>query len=296
MLRSTDRFLTTHTGSLPRPPELTRICRPRIAEGGRTASGAADRGGRRGRGRGQAGRQPAWTSSTTAKGQKIKLSTYVKDRLEGFGGPANFAIKTRLISEEFSGVQAFGHRASWTQDAGVQCGRRVRDLDAVRTDVTNLKTALDAVERSDAFMTAASPGVVALFLRTSIIPATRITRCHRRSVMRPNTRDPSAGIVSQIDCPDLAMGRHIQYAGLSLQEFRRQAGNARRRRSTTRARMSRPSSCGCIFAGVTTRARTITTCRSPIYMDIVFGARREPLSRLRPPILAMRTSGGYSKA
>ena len=76
-----------------------------------------------------------------------------------------------------------------------------------------------------AFMSAASPGVVSLFFRndhytdheTYLFAIAEAMRHEYETVAK-------AGIVLQIDCPDLAMGRHIQYADLSLEEFRKRAG------------------------------------------------------------------------
>ena len=78
-------------------------------------------------------------------------------------------------------------------------------------------------------MSAASPGVVSLFFRNDHYKdhETYLLRHRRRDA--PRIRDSGrAGIVLQIDCPDLAMGRHIQYRELDLAEFRKRARDARR--------------------------------------------------------------------
>jgi 5-methyltetrahydropteroyltriglutamate--homocysteine methyltransferase len=100
----------------------------------------------------------------------------------------------------------------------------VRDADAAKADVDNLKHALAAVRRTDAFMSAASPGVVSLFFRNDHYPDQEAYLFAIAEAMRHEYETVAkAGIVLQIDCPDLAMGRHIQYADLSLQEFRKRA-------------------------------------------------------------------------
>ena len=95
---------------------------------------------------------------------------------------------------------------------------------AVADDVPMLKVALAGVKSSGGFMSAASPGVVSLFFRNdyykdfeSYIYAIADAMRYEYEVVA------KAGLVLQIDCPDLGMGRHIQYADLSLPEFRKRA-------------------------------------------------------------------------
>jgi 5-methyltetrahydropteroyltriglutamate--homocysteine methyltransferase len=102
---------------------------------------------------------------------------------------------------------------------------QVRDPDAATTDVGNLKTALAAVNGNEAFLSAASPGVVSLFFRNDYYPSQEAYLFAIAEAMRQEYETvANAGIVLQIDCPDLAMGRHIQYADLSLEDFRKRAG------------------------------------------------------------------------
>ena len=69
-------------------------------------------------------------------------------------------------------------------------------------------------------MSAASPGVVSLFFRNDHYPSQEAYSFAIADAMRHEYETiAAAGIVLQIDCPDLAMGRHIQYAQLSLAEF-----------------------------------------------------------------------------
>jgi len=74
-------------------------------------------------------------------------------------------------------------------------------------------------------MSAASPGVVSLFFRNDHYPSQQAYLFAIAEAMRREYETVAkAGIVLQIDCPDLAMGRHIQYANLSIDEFRKRAG------------------------------------------------------------------------
>jgi 5-methyltetrahydropteroyltriglutamate--homocysteine methyltransferase len=80
------------------------------------------------------------------------------------------------------------------------------------------------VNVQEMFMSAASPGVIGLFFRNDHYPSQEAYLFAIAEAMRHEYETVAkAGIVLQIDCPDLGMGRHIQYANLSLEEFRKKA-------------------------------------------------------------------------
>jgi 5-methyltetrahydropteroyltriglutamate--homocysteine methyltransferase len=100
----------------------------------------------------------------------------------------------------------------------------VRDREAAAVDVANLKAALAEVRAEEGFMTAASPGVIALFFKNEHYKDYETYLFAIADAMRHEYETVTgSGIVLQIDCPDLAMGRHIQFADLDLKEFRRMA-------------------------------------------------------------------------
>jgi 5-methyltetrahydropteroyltriglutamate--homocysteine methyltransferase len=100
----------------------------------------------------------------------------------------------------------------------------VRDVRAAYTDAENLRSALSSVKTEGAFLTAASPGVVSLFFRNDYYPTHEAYLQAIAEAMKPEYEAVAkAGFVLQVDCPDLAMGRHIQYASLSVEEFRKKA-------------------------------------------------------------------------
>jgi 5-methyltetrahydropteroyltriglutamate--homocysteine methyltransferase len=100
----------------------------------------------------------------------------------------------------------------------------VRDGRAAQVDADNLRAALGQVSAEEAFLTAASPGVISLFFRNDHYPSHEAYLVAIAEAMRHEYETVArAGFVLQVDCPDLAMGRHIQYAALSLEEFRRMA-------------------------------------------------------------------------
>jgi 5-methyltetrahydropteroyltriglutamate--homocysteine methyltransferase len=226
MIRSADRFLTTHTGSLPRPDDLIRMMYAK--EEGVPVERAA-----------LAARVRAAVAVVVCKQveagidlvndgemSKPSFATYVKDRLAGFGGTGNTVVYQDLAEFPNLAKRVFGdpgrsRRKTPACNAPVQ----VRDPGAATADVDNLRAALAQTGRTEAFMSAASPGVVSLFFRNDYYPSQESYLFAIAEAMRQEYEAvANAGIVLQIDCPDLAMGRHIQYAGLSLAEFRKRAG------------------------------------------------------------------------
>jgi len=226
MIRSTDRFLTTHTGSLPRPDDLIRMMyakeegvpveRETLAARVRAAVAEVVR------------KQVEAGVDVVNDGEMSKPSdaTYVKDRLAGFGGTGNTFVYQDLAGFPNLAKRVFGDPGRSRRKTPACNGPiGVRDPDAAKADADNLKAAVGVAGRTDAFMSAASPGVVSLFFRNDHYPSQEAYLFAIAEAMRHEYETiAKAGIVLQIDCPDLAMGRHIQYAALSLEEFRKRAG------------------------------------------------------------------------
>jgi 5-methyltetrahydropteroyltriglutamate--homocysteine methyltransferase len=225
MMRSTDRFLTTHTGSLPRPDDLIRLMYAR--EEGVPVEGAA-----------LAAHVQRAVAEVVKKqidagidlvndGEMSKPSyaTYVKDRLAGFGGTGNTFVYQDLADFPNLAKRVFGDPGrSRRKTPACNAAISVHDPAAARIDVDNLQAALAAVGGRDAFMSAASPGVVSLFFRNDYYADQEAYLFAIAEAMRHEYETvAAAGVVLQIDCPDLAMGRHIQYAALTLAEFRKRA-------------------------------------------------------------------------
>src|SRR5262249_54463900 len=100
----------------------------------------------------------------------------------------------------------------------------LRDPGAARADVANLEAALPHVKAREAFLTAASPGVISLFFHNDHYPTHEAYLFAIAEAMKHEYEAvTAAGFVLQVDCPDLAMGRHIQFADLSVGEFRKMA-------------------------------------------------------------------------
>jgi 5-methyltetrahydropteroyltriglutamate--homocysteine methyltransferase len=225
MQRSTDRFLTTHTGSLPRPDDLIRVMYAKeegvpvdaAALAARVRSAVAE----------VVKKQADASIDLINDGEMSKPSyaTYIKDRLNGFGGTGNTFVYQDIHEFPRLEQRVFGDPGrSRRKTPACNAAISVRDKQAPATDADNLKAALAGVQAKGGFMSAASPGVVGLFFRNDHYPSQEAYLAAIAEAMRHEYETVAkAGFVLQIDCPDLAMGRHIQYANLSLPEFRKRA-------------------------------------------------------------------------
>jgi 5-methyltetrahydropteroyltriglutamate--homocysteine methyltransferase len=225
MKRSRERFLTTHTGSLPRPEDLIRTMYAK-EEGvpvDRGALAARIRSAVEEVVRKQAGAGVDVVND--GEMSKPSYATYIKDRLAGFGGSGNTFVYQDLAEFPSLAKRVFGDPGrSRRKTPACNAPIRVSDPQAARDDVDNLKAAFGKVEAQEMFMSAASPGVIGLFFRNDHYPNQEAYLEAIAGAMRHEYETiANAGIVLQIDCPDLAMGRHIQYADLPLAEFRKKA-------------------------------------------------------------------------
>jgi len=225
MKRSTERFLTTHTGSLPRPEDLIRSMYAKeegvpvdpSALADRVASAVEE----------VVRRQAEAGIDIVNDGEMSKPSyaTYIKDRLSGFGGTGNSFVYQDLVAFPNLAKRVFGDPGrSRRKTPACNAAIAVRDPQAARTDVEHLKSAFGKVKAQEMFMSAASPGVVSLFFRNDYYPSEEAYIFAIAEAMRHEYETVAkAGIVLQLDCPDLAMGRHIQYAELTVPEWRKKA-------------------------------------------------------------------------
>jgi 5-methyltetrahydropteroyltriglutamate--homocysteine methyltransferase len=225
MKRSTDRFLTTHTGSLPRPEDLIRTMYAKqegvpvdaVALERRVAVAVAE----------VVQKQSAAGVDVINDGEMSKPSyaTYITDRLSGFGGTGNTFVYQDLADFPNLAKRVFGDPGrSRRKTPACNAAIGVRNPQAAQADVDHLKAAFANVEAKEAFMTAASPGVVSLFFRNEHYPTEEAYLFAIAEAMRQEYETiAKAGIILQIDCPDLGMGRHIQHADLSLPEWRKKA-------------------------------------------------------------------------
>jgi 5-methyltetrahydropteroyltriglutamate--homocysteine methyltransferase len=225
MQRSTDRILTTHTGSLPRPDELIRTMFAK--EEGVPVDAAALAAHIRSAVTEVVRRQVTAGLDIVNDGEfsKPSYATYVKDRLTGFGGSSHPLQYRDLVDFPGMARRVFGDPGRARRKTPACTGPiALRAAEAARQDVQNLQAALPHVAVREAFLTAASPGVISLFFRNDHYPSHEAYLFAIAEAMRPEYEAvASAGFVLQVDCPDLAMGRHIQFADLSVEEFRKMA-------------------------------------------------------------------------
>jgi 5-methyltetrahydropteroyltriglutamate--homocysteine methyltransferase len=156
---------------------------------------------------------------------KPSYATYVKDRLNGFGGTGNTFVYQDLTEFPNLAKRVFGDPGrSRRKTPGCNAPISVRDAKAAAEDVDNLKAAAAKVKTHEMFMSAASPGVIGLFFRNDHYPSQEAYLYAIAEAMRQEYETVAkSGVILQIDCPDLGMGRHIQYADLSLAEFKKKA-------------------------------------------------------------------------
>jgi 5-methyltetrahydropteroyltriglutamate--homocysteine methyltransferase len=219
MRRSTERILTTHTGSLPRPDDLLQAMGASEA-GTRTDLAATMR-------RAVAdivAKQIEGGVDIVNDGEmgKPSYATYVKDRLTGFDGEASpMAIADLADYPEYG--ERFMNMGVIQKLKRPACTGPVayKDLTAVQNDINNLKTALAPRSVTESFMSAASPGVISIFLGNHYYKSHEAYLAALADAMKPEYKAiTDAGFILQLDCPDLAMGRHIQFADATLAEFR----------------------------------------------------------------------------
>jgi len=219
---SAGRFLTTHVGSLPREDDLIALMFAR--EEGLPLDPAAV-AARIEKAVGHVvARQAQAGIDIVNDGEQSKPSyaTYIKDRLHGFGGAGNSYVFADVedfpgVKERIAGDPGRRHRKAPACNAPIS----VKDMTAVEQDTRTLNAALAAHPGRQAFMSAASPGVTALFFANEYYDSDEAYLFALAEGLRHEYEAiAAAGITLQIDCPDLAMGRHTQFRELSLSQFR----------------------------------------------------------------------------
>lgn len=225
MKRSTERILTTHTGSLPRPADLLALIQAMENGTGDAAAFAA-------RVRSAVAEivrtelQSGLDIVNDGEMGKPSYATYVKDRLTGFepettpqpfAGPADIADFPEYRERHNL------RRAASTLIRPKCIGEvRHKDCQAIDKEIDDLRSAIAQSPAAEAFLSAASPGVISIFLPNDYYKTHEAYLAALAEAMKPEYEAIyRAGFVLQVDCPDLAMGRHIQFPDLSVAEFRK---------------------------------------------------------------------------
>ena len=219
---SAGRFLTTHVGSLPRANDLVQMIFAKEAGDAVDAAALAARIEQAVGDVVSAQARAGIDIVNDGEQSKPSYATYIKDRLNGFGGEGNSYVFQDV--EDFPGVKQriFGdagrtHRKTPACNAPIT----VKDMDAVHVDAANLNAAISQHSGTRAFMSAASPGVTALFFaNTHYANDEDYLFALAEGLRHEYEAIADAGIMLQVDCPDLAMGRHTQFRDLDLNGFR----------------------------------------------------------------------------
>ena len=221
MKRSTDRILTTHTGSLPRPKDLLGLLRDR--EEGRLIAEATLRDRTRSAVLDVVKKQRETGLSIVNDGEqgRADYTIYVKDRLTGFAGESS--SWPNPDAEEFPEWTEMARQFAPPFQKRPACTGPVewKDWPAVERDIQNLKDAATTGGADEVFMTSPSPGQIGRFLQNRYYPSDEKYLYTLADVMKREYKAiVDAGFILQLDCPDLALGRHTQFSHLSLREFR----------------------------------------------------------------------------
>jgi 5-methyltetrahydropteroyltriglutamate--homocysteine methyltransferase len=226
MSTNAGRILTTHTGSLPRPDDLIRMMWAK-GDGIPVDEGALAR---------RVGaavhevveRQIDAGVSIVNDGEMSKPSyaTYVKDRLHGFGGESVESYFFADLVDYPGSAELVAANPGRRKRTAPACTAEisVRDRAAIELDMATLGDAVAGVDVAGTFTSAASPGVVSLFFANQFYATDEEYVFAIAEAMRHEYETiAAAGATVQLDCPDLAMGRHSAYVQLDLAEFRRRA-------------------------------------------------------------------------
>ena len=225
--QAVERILTTHVGSLPRPPELLRLLRTREAGEEFSLQELND----------CLDQAVNWVVTkqrdcgidivNDGEMSKIGYATYVNRRLTGFGGAtrkghivqdlldypelARRLVKMDSVIPDTNGASCIGE---------VSCG----DLAELEEDLARLHRCVSANQATKIFMSSASPGVISIFQLNEYYATEELyIEAVAEAMQSEYERIIKAGYILQLDCPDLAMNRHLGFAGRDQKDFIRRA-------------------------------------------------------------------------
>jgi 5-methyltetrahydropteroyltriglutamate--homocysteine methyltransferase len=226
MKTSTDRILTTHVGSLPRPAALVPLLvakdRDEPHDAAALAKSVAEAV------KDVVARQVACGIDIASDGEMSKISyvNYIKHRLSGFGDPAPLDWSPADMDAHPEYAQSLREPDDAPREDPPACRGPIGpgDRAPLDADLAVFRAAVDAAKPVDAFMNAASPGVIAMFMPNRHYASEgAYVEALAAALAEEYEAIHAAGFVLQIDCPDLAMARHMPFAGRPLEDFRRAA-------------------------------------------------------------------------
>ena len=227
MKHSTDRTLTTHVGSLPRPKKVAELifAKEREEEYDQSefdeaiAVAVKD----------AVARQVEVGVDIVSDGEmsKISYATYIKERISGFEGDS-----PRNPPKDLQDYPSFLEKLA--QTGGTPSYKRPKCMGEIRptnpepleTDLKHFRDALEIVNVEEAFMNSASPGVIALFQPNEYYKSHDEYLEALAEAMRAEYEGiVEAGFLLQLDSPDLGLGRHMLFADQPDEDYQRLAGN-----------------------------------------------------------------------
>jgi 5-methyltetrahydropteroyltriglutamate--homocysteine methyltransferase len=227
MQRSEDRILTTHTGSLPRPPELTRLYVQR-SRGAAVDAAELDRLGKAAL-RHVIGKQieSGINIGNNGEQQREAFFLYVRHRMSGFGGawkrwPRGDVERYPQLKKQMAEMLA-GREAVSNMDPPKAIGEvRYIDDTELKTEIADFRAALGEVGDRfvEPFLTAPSPGIIAAAMKNEYYDTDDAYLAALGEALKIEYEAiVNSGFLLQLDCPDLALERHLSYQDRPLGEF-----------------------------------------------------------------------------
>jgi len=226
MKHSTERTLTTHVGSLPRPKKVADLI---FAKEREEQYDAADFDETIAAGVKEAvARQVEAGIDVVSDGEmsKISYATYIKERISGFGGDAQRSPPKDLLDYP-SFLEKLANTGSTPTYKRPKCIGEILPINSapLQKDLGNFHDALASVAVEEAFMNAASPGVIALFQPNEYYSNHLDYLEALAEAMRVEYEGiVAAGFLLQLDSPDLGLGRHMLFADKPDEDYQRLAG------------------------------------------------------------------------
>jgi 5-methyltetrahydropteroyltriglutamate--homocysteine methyltransferase len=227
MRRSEDRILTTHTGSLPRPPELTRLYVHR-ARGESVELAELERLGREAlrwvvRKQGEAGVDVG----NNGEQQREGFFLHIRHRMSGFGGSwqrrtradaLRYPVFRRMMEEQLAAREAVSNMEPPKAIGDV----RYLGTAAIQSECADFRAALDETGANfvEPFVTAPSPGIIAGAMKNEYYNSKEAYLDALGAALKPEYETiVENGFLLQLDCPDLALERHLSYQDRPIGDF-----------------------------------------------------------------------------
>ena len=222
MKRSTDRILTTHAGSLPRPPDLTRMMWDLLDEkpvdpgklAARVQEAVAETVGKQ--------REAGIDIVSDGEMSKIGFSNYVMQRYSGFANRTQFVATDlgdfpEIISKLFIENEGGRHLVMPNVEGPIE----LRDTQAVHRDIANFKSALGGASPDDAFIAAVTPGQMLFNFPNLYYPSdAAYLEAAAKALSYEYKAIVDAGFNLQLDAPDLPMRAHCYTGGVGTADMK----------------------------------------------------------------------------